>query len=60
MKKATEAQTDVVTALPFESHEWDVFAGMHYAILDIQVSEKGGVTGSVLVVACKYTWEGRE
>ena len=38
MKKATEAQTDVVTALPFESHEWDVFVGMHHAILDIQVS----------------------
>ena len=38
MKKATEAQTDVVTALPFESHEWDVFVGMHDAILDIQVS----------------------
>ena len=38
MKKATEAQTDVVTALPQESHEWDVFVGMHHAILDIQVS----------------------
>ena len=38
MKKATEAQTDVVSALPFESHEWDVFVGMHHAILDIQVS----------------------
>ena len=38
MKKATEAQIDVVTALPFESHEWDVFVGMHYAIVDIQVS----------------------
>ena len=38
MKKATEAQIDVVTALPFESHEWDVFVGMHHAILDIQVS----------------------
>ena len=37
MKKATEAQTDVVTALPFEAHEWDVFTGMHDAILDIQV-----------------------
>ncbi|XP_020627063.1 dynein beta chain, flagellar outer arm-like isoform X2 [Orbicella faveolata] len=36
MKKATEAQIDVVTALPLESHEWDVFVGMHHAILDIQ------------------------
>ncbi|XP_066025345.1 uncharacterized protein [Pocillopora verrucosa] len=36
MRKATEAQTDVVTALPFEAHEWDVFIGMHDAILDIQ------------------------
>ena len=39
MRKATEAQTDVVTALPFEAHEWDVFVGMHDAILDIQVLE---------------------
>ena len=38
MKKATEAQIDVVTALPVESHEWDVYVGMHHAILDIQVT----------------------
>lgn len=36
MKKATEAQMDVVNALPVESNEWDVFVGMQHAILNIQ------------------------
>ena len=56
MKKATEAQIDVVTALPFESHEWDVFLGMHHAILDIQVSWKGGLPQSVLTAAQRLGW----
>ena len=56
MRKATEAQTDVVTALPFESHEWDVFVGMHHAILDIQVSKRGGVLQSILTAAERLTW----
>ena len=47
MKKATEAQTDVVTALPSESHEWDVYVGMHHAILDIQVITEQGRSPSV-------------
>lgn len=56
MKKATEAQTDVVTALPSESHEWDVYVGMHHAILDIQVINKGGVPQSILSAAQRLRW----
>ena len=57
MKKATEAQIDVVTALPFESHEWDVFVGMHYAILDIQVSfVNRGVVPISVEIRSSHLW----
>ena len=51
MKKATEAQLDVVSALPDESHEWNVFIGMHQAILNIQV-RKDKRRASGLVIVC--------
>lgn len=38
MWKATEAQFNVVRALPAEAVNWDVYVGMHDSILDIQVS----------------------
>ena len=37
MRKATEAQQDVVTSLPSKCHQWDVFIGMQQSVLDIQV-----------------------
>lgn len=51
MKKATEAQLDVVSALPDESNEWNVFIGMHQAILNIQV-RKDQRRASRLVIVC--------
>ena len=56
MKKATEAQIDVVTALPFECHEWDVFVGMHHAILDIQVSFVNREVVPISVEICVVSW----
>ena len=51
MKKATEAQLDVVSALPDESNEWNVFIGMHQAILNIQV-RKGKRRASRVMIVC--------
>lgn len=37
MRKATDAQLEVIHSLPGESQEWDVYHGMEDSIWDIQV-----------------------
>lgn len=52
MRKATEAQLDVVRALPSDAHEWDVYQGMEDSIWDIQVQHTRMMTIEKITCLC--------